>query len=204
MYKVVVCHYNDVKMGAMASQITSHTIFYSTVYSGVDQRKHQSPASLAFVRGIHREPVNSPHKWPVTRKMFTFDDVTMVCYRKSKYLIFRRGAGLFYAMEIQLFAHFKGCDPALHLFMDFPRKPTHQNITSPFTRGKLLALWDIGPKCILNSNLAKTCLSLSFAVLQSFWNVAQHGSITVVLFAKESVQILCMITYSHASARPSS
>ena len=32
-------------------------------------------ASLTFVRGIHQWPVNSPHKWPVTRKMFPFDDV---------------------------------------------------------------------------------------------------------------------------------
>ena len=47
-------HYCDVIMGAMASQITSPTIVYSTVYSGADQRKHQSCASLAFVRGIHR------------------------------------------------------------------------------------------------------------------------------------------------------
>ena len=70
-------HFNDVKMGVMASQITSLTSFYSTVYSGVDQRKHQSSASLAFVWGIHRGPVNSPHKWPVTRKMFPFDDVIM-------------------------------------------------------------------------------------------------------------------------------
>ena len=46
-----------------------------TIYSCADQRKHQSSASLAFVRGIHRWPVNSPHKWPVTRKMFPFDDV---------------------------------------------------------------------------------------------------------------------------------
>ena len=57
-------------MGAMASQITSLIIVYSTVYSGADQRKHQSSASLAFVWGIYRWPVNSPHKWPVTRKMF--------------------------------------------------------------------------------------------------------------------------------------
>ena len=64
-------------MGAMASQITSLTIVYSTVYSGADQSKHQSSASLAFVWGIHRGPVNSPHKWPVTRKMFPFDDVIM-------------------------------------------------------------------------------------------------------------------------------
>ena len=56
------CHYTDVIMSAMSSQITSPTSVYSTVYSGVDQRKHQSSASLAFVRGIHRWPVNSPHK----------------------------------------------------------------------------------------------------------------------------------------------
>ena len=50
--------YNDVRMRAMASQITSLTIVYSTVYSGADQRKHQSSALLAFLRGIHRWPVN--------------------------------------------------------------------------------------------------------------------------------------------------
>ena len=70
-------HYNDVIMSTIASQITSLTIVYSTVYSGADQRKHQSSASLAFVRGIHRGPVNSPHKGTVTRKMFPFDDVIM-------------------------------------------------------------------------------------------------------------------------------
>ena len=62
-------------MNAMASQITSLTIVYSTVSSGTDQRKHQSSASLAFVQGIHRRPVNYPHKGSVTRKMFPFDDV---------------------------------------------------------------------------------------------------------------------------------
>ena len=70
-------HYTDVIMGAMASQITSLTIVYPIVYSDLDQRKHESSASLAFVRGIHRRPVNSPHKWPVTRKTLPFDDVIM-------------------------------------------------------------------------------------------------------------------------------
>ena len=64
-------------MTTMASQITSLTVVCSIVYYGADHRKHQSSASLAFVRGIHRWPVNSPHKGPVTRKMFTFDDVIM-------------------------------------------------------------------------------------------------------------------------------
>ena len=71
-------HYNDVIMSSMASKITSLTIVYSAVYSGADQRKHQSSASLAFERGIHRGPVNSPHKGPVTRTMFPFDDVIML------------------------------------------------------------------------------------------------------------------------------
>ena len=61
----------------MASQITGVSVVYSAVCSSADQQKHQSSASLAFVRGIHRWPVNSPHKGPVTRKMFPFDDVTM-------------------------------------------------------------------------------------------------------------------------------
>ena len=69
-------------MSTMASQITSSTI----VYSGADQRKHQRSASLAFVRGIHRWPVNSLHKGPVTRKVFPFDDVIMI----TDSAIFRR------------------------------------------------------------------------------------------------------------------
>ena len=70
-------HYNDVIVSAMASQITSLTIVYSTVYSGANQRKYQSSVSLPFVWGIHRWPGNFPHKWPLTRKMFPFDDVIM-------------------------------------------------------------------------------------------------------------------------------
>ena len=68
-------HYNDVIMRAIAFQIISLTIVNWTVYLSGDQRKHQSPESLASVRGIHRWPVNSPHKGPVTRKMFSFDNV---------------------------------------------------------------------------------------------------------------------------------
>ena len=71
-------HYDDTIMSEIASQITSLIIAYSTVHLGADQSKHQSSASLAFVWEIHRWPVNFPHKWPVTRKIFPFDDVIMV------------------------------------------------------------------------------------------------------------------------------
>ena len=70
--------------GAMTSQITGFMIVYSTVCWGAYRRKHQSSASLAFLRGIQRWPVTPPpppppppHKVPVTRKMFPYDDVIM-------------------------------------------------------------------------------------------------------------------------------
>ena len=55
-------------------------------YWGADQIKDQSSASLAFVRGIHRWPLSSPHKGPVTRKMFPFDDVKMIMQNCSQAL----------------------------------------------------------------------------------------------------------------------
>ena len=73
-------------MGAMVSQITSLTIVYSAVYSGEDQWKHRSSASLAFVRGIHRWPVNFSHKGPATRKMFPFDDTIMIATVSIQFL----------------------------------------------------------------------------------------------------------------------
>ena len=76
-FRSITQHYDDVIMSEIASQITSLTIVYSAVHSGADQSKHQSSASLAFVWEIHRWPVNFPHKWPVTRKIFPFDDVIM-------------------------------------------------------------------------------------------------------------------------------
>ena len=61
-------------MSAMASNIAGVSI----VCSGADQSKHQSSVSLAFVRGIHRLPMDSPDKGPVMRKMFPFDDFIML------------------------------------------------------------------------------------------------------------------------------
>ena len=73
----VARNYNDVIMSAMASQSPASRLFTLPFIQGADQRKHQSSASLAFVRGIHRWPVNSPHKRPVKRKIFSFDDGIM-------------------------------------------------------------------------------------------------------------------------------
>ena len=77
----VACHYAGVIMSSMASQITSVSMVCPTVCSGADQRKHQSSAPLAFVGRIHRSPVNSHQKRPVTRKMCPFDDVIMLYHQ---------------------------------------------------------------------------------------------------------------------------
>ena len=92
-------------MGAMASQITHRTIVYSTVYSGADQRKYQSSASLAFVQGIHR---------PATRRMFPFDYVIMTCITNtvqpqidaygSCFVVFWRG----WFAPVQFYPHLSG------------------------------------------------------------------------------------------------
>ena len=70
-------HYNEVKMSAMSSQMTSLTSVYESVYSRRRSKKTSKlrVTGLSAVRGIHVGPVNSLHKWPVTRKMFPFDDV---------------------------------------------------------------------------------------------------------------------------------
>ena len=70
-------HYSYVIMSAIASQITGVSIVCSAVCSGENQRKRQSSASLAFLKGTHWWPVDSPNKGPVTQKIFPFDDVIM-------------------------------------------------------------------------------------------------------------------------------
>ena len=68
-------YYSDDIVSTMASQITGLPIVCSTISSGTDHRICQRSASLAFMRGIHRWLVDSPHKRPITRKIFPFDDV---------------------------------------------------------------------------------------------------------------------------------
>ena len=52
-FDIAISHNSEVIISTLASQITGVSIVYSTVCSGADQRKHQSSASLVFVRGIH-------------------------------------------------------------------------------------------------------------------------------------------------------
>ena len=80
-------HYSDIIMSAVVSQITGVSVVYSTVCSGADQRKHQSSSSLAFVRGIHWWPVNSPHKGPATRKNFYFMTSSCVSTPRHSYAV---------------------------------------------------------------------------------------------------------------------
>ena len=106
-------HYYDVIMGTLVSQIISLTVVFPTVYWGADQRKHQRTASLAFVRGIHRGPFNSPHKWPATRKMFPFDDVIMALGIKVSNPRIRQYVLYFAVIMQSIFSKFLTKDTAL-------------------------------------------------------------------------------------------
>ena len=86
---LAICAGNSSVTGEFPAQrqvARSFDVFFSWINGWVnaDQRKYQSSASLAFVRGIHRSPVNSPHKWPVTRKMFPFNCVILSPERISR------------------------------------------------------------------------------------------------------------------------
>ena len=81
-------HYNDVIMCAIASQITSLTIVFSTIYSDADQGNLKLRVTGLCV-GNSPGPVNSPHKWPVTREMFLFDDVIILLVTMKCWHLFR-------------------------------------------------------------------------------------------------------------------
>ena len=80
------CYNSDIIMSAMTSQIAGVSIVCSTICSGAHQKKnkHRSSTSLTVVRGIHRCPMDSPYKGPVTRKMLLFDDVVMLLMGSSR------------------------------------------------------------------------------------------------------------------------
>ena len=76
---LIFYHYNDVMMTAMASQITSLTMFTQRfIQAQINENTKASRHWRHFVKGIHRWPVNSPHEGPVTREVFPFDDVIMM------------------------------------------------------------------------------------------------------------------------------
>ena len=107
-------------MSAVEAQIASVSIVCWPVGSGTDQRKNQSVASLAFVRRIHRWPMNSPHKGPVTRKMFSFNDVIMLFLSSGQlcnaftpqlflnYLPFKSGGKVYWSYQFSFIRHLWG------------------------------------------------------------------------------------------------
>ena len=70
-------HYNDVTMSSIASQITSLTIVYSTGLFGCRSKNTSKLRVTGLCAGNSPGTGELPHKWPVTRKMFPFDDVIM-------------------------------------------------------------------------------------------------------------------------------
>ena len=89
-------HYCDVIMGAMGRKSPASWLFTQPLIQAQINQNIKAPRHWPFVRGIHRLPVNSPHKWPVTRKIFPFDDVIVnnmhvkdrngLCRKHTKYV----------------------------------------------------------------------------------------------------------------------
>ena len=101
-------------MNTMASQITVVSNVYSTVYSAADQTKHQRSTSLAFVRVIHRWPVKSPHKGPVTLKIFSFDDAIMCTFYNIRATLLEWGPAEFEVWLKSLVVYSTLMQPATH------------------------------------------------------------------------------------------
>ena len=153
-------------MSAIASQITSLTIVCSTDYSDADQRKHQSSASLAFVRGIHRWPMNSPHKGSVTRRMFPFDDVTMLCihWTLQKYLLLTKFSSTFneFSAWVSNHIHVKVCGVITHPCPNFNSGLTKQSL-------KLEHTWVTTSNCFYIDLITKPGTDPDAALVDICW-----------------------------------
>ena len=158
-------HYCDVIMGAVASQITSLTIVYSTIYSDADQRKHQSSASLAFVRRIHRGPVNSLHKWPVTRKKFLFDDVIMLAWKMV--------SGMIKNAKISNRSNMRICNE-LWCWFSKASKVFDQWIWIPNIKSIKGIFLDLSQFIDLLMNVARKCVKRSLKT--EFWDYKKPGT----------------------------
>ena len=134
-------HYTDVSTRAMVSQITGFLIVCSTICSHADQRKHQSSPSLAFVRRVHWWLVDSPHKGPVTRKMFTFDDVSMF-----RIIVYSSNSALRYISEIT------------HMLYIFKFTSSNPN-SAPITQGISKQMSDIFISAPYANELRWLCLN---------------------------------------------
>ena len=155
-------HDSDVIMGTMASEITSITIVYSTVYSDADERKHQSSTSLAFVKGIHRWPVNSPHKGPVSRNMFPFDDVIVwllflgiVCC--CRYIIIAKETQIVWPWTHECCA---GASASISTMRDMEKLDCFSTCLDKPSVGTFntIFLTDIGPSCSCVRPLCMACI----------------------------------------------
>ena len=124
-------------MRPMASQISSLT------YSGVNQTKYQSSESLAFVRGIHRWPVNSPHKGPVTRKIFPFDDVIMRLQEMSERLACISGYVLILLYYLRRVSRHDICSMFRFVQQSFQEIRTDMNLGSSLNTETAAVVWII-------------------------------------------------------------
>ena len=145
-------------------------ITFSSPSLGMDKYVHLTLywASLAFVRGIHRPPVNFPHKAPVTRKIFPFGDVIMEMCRNRHSQFRFHSAPLSYDRE---YVFCRYCDSLIiHVHPVYICKiSSNERLCNNFWNSKSLKLdfvWDIRKRLSEgHRNLGFTNLSLSYLIL---------------------------------------
>ena len=152
-------------MGAMASGIISLTIVSTTVYSGADQRKHQSTVSLAFVRRIHQD--RWMHKKPVTRKMSPFDDVIMLydIYEICHYAIHSMSDAYSFGYYIDIHTYIHSLTSGVTIWLQMPLY-THTKMGGLFAFYKYILLKTYSCK---NRNMHRQCIQ--------YCNIAFNASI---------------------------
>ena len=125
MHNIIDFHYNDVIMSTMASQITSLTVVYSTVLFRHRSKKTSKLCVTGLCEGNSPWPVNSPHKGPVTRKMFPFHDVIMGCVIGCIQLTLTLTDPTGYTTQILLpHCHTMGSTLMLYSHLDYTMKPS--------------------------------------------------------------------------------
>ena len=176
-------------MTMVASQITSVSIVYSAVGSGVGQRKHQSPTSLVFVREIHRWPVNSPHKGPVTRKMFPFCDVIMVTLdrhsdcRQSRALLLTQRPGALAKFQLTLeWCHNKRDSVWYHRRFDCLPNRLFRRRSKKISKLRVTGLCEGNPAVTGGFPLQRASNAENFHFMTSSWYRSKYKGVLTLIF----------------------
>ena len=135
-------HYSSIIMSMMVSQIISAAIVYTTVCSGIDQRKQWKLHVTGLCEGNSRWPVNSPHKRPVMWKMLPFDGVIMSFVSFLILHLYLMWTCLKSLVQTAMYRMYICVYPSMYLsFCPMTHPHSHSSITHRYGNTSLIARW---------------------------------------------------------------